>query len=354
MSANFIRAKGPSFYDGNKVFRYVGTNCYYMRHDDRGKPIVDKIFSEAAKAGFKVIRVGSNGEAVDLQSIDPAGKNRFFRIGPDYFNEDAYKGLDYVLDSAARHGIRVILHFTDNWEYYGGAKVYVKWAGLSNKNLFWVDPKVKGYYKQTIEKMVNRKNTVNGKLYKNDPVIFAYDLLNEPRDEDDNTSKTLASWITEMSEYVKSLDQNHMVTTGMEGFFLNDAGIHYSGADYVLCQKPASIDFAVFHIYPASEYNNYSMSTTKWMIERCIKTGHETLNKPVVMEEYGIPNGMPEFPKAKWIDFMTKTFFDAGGDGCNYWMFSDEGYHYGDVNDVKPGQTEYMNAFIRQANIVNK
>jgi hypothetical protein len=37
MSDNFIKAKGTSFYDGKNEFRYVGTNCYYMRHDEIGR-----------------------------------------------------------------------------------------------------------------------------------------------------------------------------------------------------------------------------------------------------------------------------------------------------------------------------
>jgi mannan endo-1,4-beta-mannosidase len=352
-SNNFIKVKGINFYDGNKKYKFVGTNNYYMRHDDRGKTVADMIFAEAAKAGFKVIRVGSNGEAKNMESIDKKSINRFFRIGPDYFNEDAYKGLDYVLDSAARHGMRVILHFTDNWEYYGGARVYCAWAGLDNKNLFWTDSRVKGYYKQTIDKITNRKNTVNGKMYKNDPTIFAYDLLNEPRDEDDQTGKTLAAWVDEMSAYVKSQDPNHMVTTGMEGFFLKDDGTHYSGADFVLCHKPKTIDYCTFHIYPASQYNNFSISTTEWMMNKFIQTGHETLGKPVVMEEYGIPDGNPDFPKAKWIDDMNSMFFKADGDGVNYWMFVDS-TKYGDANKVAPDETDFVNAFIKTANIINK
>jgi len=354
-SSNFIRAKGASFYDGEKKYRYVGANNYYIRHRVAGqKKLVDEIFRQAALAGIKVIRIGSNGEAESMEAIDKRDLNRFFRIGPDFFNEEAYREFDYVLDSAARNNIRVIIHFTDNWEYYGGCKVYVKWAGLQNKNLFWTDEKVKEYYRQTVRSFVNRKNTVNGRLYRNDPTIFAYDLLNEPRNEDDTTGKTLALWVDEMSSYIKSLDPNHMVTTGMEGFFLRDDGTHYSGADFIQCHLPKNIDFCTYHIYPASEYNNHSPSTTEWMISNFIKKAHETIGKPVVMEEYGIPNNNPDFPKARWIDAMTSAFFKNGGDGANYWFFIDPAYHYGDGNEVDYSQTEYMNVFIKTGNELNK
>jgi mannan endo-1,4-beta-mannosidase len=354
-SKNFIKAKGTGFYDGDRKYKYLGANNYYIRHKVAAdKPLVDEIYRQAAAVGIKVIRIGSNGEAVDMDSIDKKDINRFFRIGPDFFNEAAYREFDYVMDSAARHNIRVIIHFTDNWEYYGGAKVYVKWAGQTNKNIFWTDAKCKEYYKQTIDAFVNRKNTVNGKLYKNDPAIFAFDLMNEPRDEDDLTGKTLAAWVDEMSTYIKSIDSNHMVTTGTEGFFLKDDGTHYSGADFVMLHKPKNIDFCTFHIYPASQYNNFSPSTTKWQIDNYIKVGHETVGKPVVMEEYGIPNKMPEFPKAKWIKDMTEEFFATGGDGGNYLFFIDPSYTYGDGNEVVYNQTEYMNTFIKISNDLNK
>ncbi|MEI7542980.1 MAG: cellulase family glycosylhydrolase [bacterium] len=351
-SNNFIKAKGISFYDGDKEYRYVGVGNYYMRNS--GKTIIDYIFKEAASLGFKVIRVGSNGEAENMKVVDKNDTERFFRIGPDYFNEKAYAQLDYVLDSAAKNGMRVILHFTDNWEYYGGAKMYAKWVGSDNKNIFWTNPKCKIYYKQTIEKIVNRINTVNGKAYKNDPTIFAYDLSNEPRDEEDLTGKVLAAWVAEMSAYIKSLDNNHMVTTGMEGFFLKDDGTHYSGSDFVLNHKPDTIDFCTYHIYPTYAHNSYSLGTTEWMIKNWVKVAHETLKKPVVMEEYGVANNMEAYPKAKWIDAMTKMFFDAGGNGSNYWMLIDPAYSHGDGFEVNPEQPEYMNAFIKYTNEINK
>ena len=36
-------------------------------------------------------------------------------------------------------------------------------------------------YKAYVKKMATRVNTFTGVMYKNDPTIFAWDLLNEPR-----------------------------------------------------------------------------------------------------------------------------------------------------------------------------
>ncbi|HDQ25369.1 MAG TPA: hypothetical protein ENN43_01315 [bacterium] len=280
--------------------------------------------------------------------------NRFFRIGPDYFNEAAYKEFDYVMDSAARHGTRVIIHFSDNWEYYGGAKVYAQWAGHENKNMLWTDPKANEYYRQTIKKFITRKNTVNGKLYRDDPAIFAWDLMNEPRNENDPTGEVLNKWIEETADYIKSLDPNHMVTTGSEGYYLGEDGTHYSGSDFIGGHKPKSIDFCTYHIYPTYEHNSYAFSTVKWLLDRWISDAHNKVGKPVVMEEYGIASNNPAYPKAKWINDMTGYFFEKGGNGVNYWFFIDPSYTYGDGFEVNPTETEYMNVFIKHANRINK
>jgi mannan endo-1,4-beta-mannosidase len=360
MSRNFISAKGTEFYDGDSTYRYVGTNNYYIRSyyiskqsGAKNREKIDSIFAEAAKAGFKVIRVGSNGEALNESLINKDDPTHDFRIGPDKFNETAYKALDYVIDSAKRHNIRVILHFTDNWDYYGGVPVYAKWAGVQ-KNDFWVNDTCKILYKQTVDAFVKRRNTVSGVMYKDDPAIFAYDLMNEPRNENDQTSKQMNDWVAEMSSYVKSQDPNHMVTTGMEGFFLKEDGTHYSGTDFIGSQKPVSIDFCTFHIYPANTYNHFSASTTKWIIENYVKQAHETVKKPVVMEEYGIPNSQEDYPKPQWIDAMTGEFFAAGGNGANYWMLIDPSYVFGDGNEVSYANPVYMNIFVKYADEINK
>lgn len=346
-SNNFITVKGTQFYDGNRVYKYLGTGNYYIRHTDR--ETADYILREAAAVGFKVIRIGSNAEAESFDSIDANSRDRFLRIGPDYFNEEAYKNIDWVLDRAAKYGLRVILHFTDNWEYYGGIPVYTKWAGVS-KNQFYTDEKAKAYYRQTIDAFVNRRNTVNGKLYRDDPTIFAYNLCNEPRNEDDPTGKTIGLWADEMAGYVKSLAPNHLVTTGADSFFNKEDGTHYSGADYVTIHSSKHIDYCNFHIYPTYTHNNFALSTTEWMLKKFIKEAHETLGKPVVMEEYGIGSNLPDYPKAKWIYEMTRIFFENGGNGANYWFFIEPGYAYGDGFEVRPTETEYMNAFIPWTN----
>ena len=36
------------------------------------------------------------------------------------FNENTFRALDWLLDEARLHGLRVVLSFIDNWKYPGG------------------------------------------------------------------------------------------------------------------------------------------------------------------------------------------------------------------------------------------
>ena len=49
--------------------------------------------------------------------------------------------------------------------------------------LFFTDPDAKRIYKENVKYTVLRRNSVNGRTYKDDPTIFSWGLLNEPRCE---------------------------------------------------------------------------------------------------------------------------------------------------------------------------
>ena len=58
---------------------------------------------------------------------------------------------------------------------------YIQWSGAEGHDVFFTDPGAKQLFKDHMDAMVNRRNTINNRLYKDDPTIFAWDLMNEPR-----------------------------------------------------------------------------------------------------------------------------------------------------------------------------
>jgi hypothetical protein len=44
------------------------------------------------------------------------------------YDEGGLEALDYVIASASKHGIKLILSFIDNWKYYNGVDQFVDWC----------------------------------------------------------------------------------------------------------------------------------------------------------------------------------------------------------------------------------
>lgn len=95
-------------------------------------------------------------------------------------------------------------------------------------------------------------------------VIKAWELANEPRCGGSSTTasstctvSTITTWASTMSAYIKSIDSNHLVALGDEGFF-NDPGnaiYVYQGSlgiDFVANLAISTLDFGTFHLYPDS------------------------------------------------------------------------------------------------------
>ena len=68
---------------------------------------------------------------------------------------------------------------------------------------------------------------------------------------------TIQNWIAEMAVYVKSIDSNHMLEVGLEGFYGESVPERKQfnpgyevGTDYISNNKISEIDFATIHAYP--------------------------------------------------------------------------------------------------------
>ncbi|DBB02500.1 hypothetical protein WJX82_002641 [Trebouxia sp. C0006] len=224
-----------------------------------------------------------------------------FQTSPGVYNENIFRGLDYTLDQARQRNLKVIMAFVDNW--VEGVDQYAGWAGLSDHVSFFTDPKVMQLYKNNVEVLTSRVNTINGRKYSEDPTIFAWDLINEPRCNTDCPAGTISGWVTEMAAYVKSLDPNHLLTVGEEGFYTSTANQTYcnpsssapgwvswvpeTGQDAVADHASPDIDFIAFH----SWIDNWQPGNVSEVFQRnwieCHANDGIQLNKPVILEEFG-------------------------------------------------------------------
>lgn len=210
-----------------KIGYYSGTNAYYIGFLTNNADI-DLIMSHLQTSGLKVLRVwGFN----DVNSIPSAGTVYFQAMVPGSSpvintGADGLERLDYVVSSAAAHGIKLIINFTNNWTDFGGMQAYVNFFGGAITD-WYTTPAIQAQYQAYIEAVVSR--------YKTSTAVFAWELANEPRCTGCDTS-VITNWATTTSAYIKSLDPNHMVTMGEEGFGLNGG----SDTSYPFTNGPVS------------------------------------------------------------------------------------------------------------------
>ncbi|KAJ6884882.1 hypothetical protein NC652_031780 [Populus alba x Populus x berolinensis] len=319
---SFVGRNGTQFMVDGRAFYINGWNSYWlMDHsvDEDRKPRVSAMLEAGAKMGLTVCRTWA---------FNDGGYNAL-QVSPGRFDERVLRALDHVIAEARQHGIRLLLSLVNNLKAYGGKTQYVNWAweegiGLSSSNdSFFFDPSIKRYFKHYVKTLLTRKNTITGIEYRNDPTIFAWELMNEPRCMSDPSGDTLQDWIEEMSAFVKTIDKNHLLTVGLEGFYgpknpkrlaVNPESWASSlGSDFVRNSKAPAIDFASVHIYPDhwfphQEFEDKLKYVSKWMLSH-IEDGHYELNKPVFFTEFGLSNMNKDFQPSQ-RDRFYKTIFD--------------------------------------------
>ena len=226
--AGIVSARGLRFILDGRPFRFVGANVSVMyRDEDRAR--MPETLRQAAQMGIKVVRVWASGEG-GPNDVKPIGadfndwpRTHSFRNKPNEWNEGEFVFLDQVIAEAARNDLRVQLCLVNWWRDTGGVTQYLRWAGVDGADddkqpfgineekamQFYTNETARALYRQHVEKIATRRNTVTGTLYRDDKTIFGYELINEGKCLTGRWEERRA-WIAEMSAYLKSLDPNHM------------------------------------------------------------------------------------------------------------------------------------------------
>jgi mannan endo-1,4-beta-mannosidase len=162
---------------------------------------------------------------------------------------------------------------------------------MGSHQAFYTDPLVKQAYKAWLLHLVSHVNAVTQRAYRDDPTIFAWELANEPRGGTGTESSVLDAWAGEMSGYLKSLDPEHLVAVGDEGFFEeSNPSAHWTyrannGVDHPALTALPDIDYGTFHMYPETWGTGFGWPE-RW-IDDHLRVAR-ALGKPTVLEEYGL------------------------------------------------------------------
>ncbi|KAJ3358267.1 hypothetical protein HDU91_005263, partial [Kappamyces sp. JEL0680] len=254
------------------------------------------------------IMAGSEGPSHEPYRADPA-----MMESPGLYNLDVLDGLDFVLSEIAKRNMTATLCLSNYWHWSGGFSQYMNWVTkqpipypsswngkqwtdapesefVAYTSRFYASHEAQRLYRDHLQFIICRENRYTQRLYKDDPAIFAWELANEPQDPS-------RDWIVATSQYIKSLDANHLVTAGMES--------KKDWDDFELVHAVETIDYTTIHIW-AQNRGVYNMSdpseqniaaAVDWGLG-WVDAGNEwtsRLGKPIVLEEFG-------FPRDNWVD----------------------------------------------------
>ena len=355
---DIITVKDGQFIRNGEPYYFVGTNFWYGailgsegEGGNRERLVRELDFMKAHGIDNLRVLVGGEGENGLLGKIEPN-----LQPEPGLYNDDVLAGLDFLMMELGKRGMTAVLYFNNAWEWSGGYTQYVAWAN----NTPVLVPRVDGWFSYNafagefvrnerakelffnhLRYIITRTNRYTGIKYIEDPAIFSWQICNEPRafsSKEQDNKEAFAEWIAASAKLIRSLDPNHMISTGSEGFY----GCEW---DMALCERIHALDEISYincHVWP---YNwkwmrgdnmvadlDRSCANTKEYIDMHIGLGH-SINKPVVVEEFGMPRDNMDFHKGSPVVCRDKYYtfvFDLilkdkeqNGPfaGCNFWSW---------------------------------
>lgn len=378
----FVRREGQRLVRNGKPYRFVGANVWYAAWlgadaDFGDRTRLTRELDRLRADGVTNIRANASAEDSPLtNSVKPA-----FRDASATYNETLLVGLDWFLVEAARRDMTVVLYLTNFWEWSGGMMTYLSWVNggrYINMNDpahpwpafpdfiadFYRSEAAVGLYHDYVRAVVGRTNAVTGRRYADDPTIMSWQLANEPRAAGGEAAvaanqPAFLGWIETTARLIKSIDPNHLVSTGSEGL----KGSGESEAFVLDAHRPAVIDYLTAHIWPGNwgwldqadiaGTDARSRDLTRDYIARHVAMAR-TLDKPLVIEEFGYPRDAKAFDPAAPTT-ARDGFYDlvmsaveadqrAGGAlvGSNFWAWNGEGRAEASDARFRSGDTAWL------------
>lgn len=211
----FITRQGAVLYDGIKPWRFISFNIpnLHLLEDD---------FAFQSTNNWSLPTTFEIRDA--LRSVQLAGgtviriyclrvqKNNEPTLPPKYitalktYDENSFVVLDTVLALAHAYGIRLIIPFLEGPPWWGSKHDFARLRGSCRS---FESAQIRQDYKHLVATVLNRRNTVTNTRYKDEKAILCWETGNE--------MPTSASWLREMSAFIKSIDTNHLLMDGNYG-----------------------------------------------------------------------------------------------------------------------------------------
>jgi mannan endo-1,4-beta-mannosidase len=357
--SSFVSANHHQFFIFGHPYYYIGANYWYgglIGNDKKGKKRVKKELDFLVSKGVTNLRVMAGAEGVGqidgVPRVEPA-----LQPQAGVFKKNLLKGLDFLLAEMGKRNMKAVIVLSNNWEWSGGFLQYLNWNGLIadsvlQRKLSWDE--LRDYvsrfyqcapcnelYKAQVKLVVTRTNTITGRKYKDDDVIMAWEIVNEPRPMRTAVIPDFIKWVKNTALYIKSLDKNHLVTTGSEG----EMGSENMDV-FREVHADSNIDYATIHIWPKN-WGWFKDTAIAKSLTGIIESSNSYINrhatimrqidKPLVIEEFGLPRDNHSYlvsSSTSLRDRYYETIFNtllisyhqkSVITGCNFWSFSGTG-----------------------------
>ena len=353
---SFIKVNADGHYvrDG-KPYYFVGTNFWYgailgSEGEGGNRERLHKELDFLKSIGINNLRVlvGADGENGIKTRVEPS-----LQVAPGVYNDTILAGLDYFMNELRERDMTAVLYLNNSWEWSGGYSVYLQWSGHGDAVVPAVDgwPAYMEYVKQFpqsdsakalfanhVNYIVSRTNRYNQIKYVDDPTIMSWQIGNEPRAFSDENKEPFARWMADVAAQIKSLDPNHMVSSGSEGSW----GCEMDMNLFEKIHADPNINYLNIHIWPYN-WSWVKADSLKELLPRAKENTKKYIDdhmviarkysKPIVLEEFGFPRDGFSFSKEapttardeyyRYVFDLIRQDRESGGlfAGCNFWAW---------------------------------
>ncbi|MDC1769986.1 MULTISPECIES: glycoside hydrolase 5 family protein [Bacteroides] len=349
-----VNADGQFVRDG-KPYYFVGANFWYgailgSEGEGGNRERLHKELDFLKSIGINNLRVlvGADGENGIKTRVEPS-----LQVAPGVYNDTILAGLDYFMNELRERDMTAVLYLNNSWEWSGGYSVYLQWSGHGDAVVPAVDgwPAYMEYVKQFpqsdsakalfanhVNYIVSRTNRYNQIKYVDDPTIMSWQIGNEPRAFSDENKEPFARWMADVAAQIKSLDPNHMVSSGSEGSW----GCEMDMSLFEKIHADPNINYLNIHIWPYN-WSWVKADSLKELLPRAKENTKKYIDdhmviarkysKPIVLEEFGFPRDGFSFSKEapttardeyyRYVFDLIRQDRESGGlfAGCNFWAW---------------------------------
>lgn len=314
---DFVRADGTNLRLGEKPYAFLGVNVCGLANDadvfawDKSMSTSEdqeeqlrKLFGRTSQED-RLRTIFSKLEAIGVNAIRFCAFQHYTNGGNNF------SALDRVVAHAEESSIKLMPVLANQWNHFPG-DLYKdnEWYGGG-----FLEPQEHETlsYKEYVRRVVTR--------YRNSPAILMWQLMNEAQSttpEGESDPESLYTFAREMSEFVRSIDRNHLVSLGTIG--TGQPGTQNS-------------NFARLHSIPfigAVGAHDYGHNNEPWPASfwNSVGTAYRTsvvLGKPFFIGEAGIKAGCEGCSsvenRAEQIEDKIEAALERGVDGYLIWQY---------------------------------